>query len=149
MSYRPYQAIINEASGNSNRIRSNLRNDSGSTIPKLTPVCLNTSGKLKLIDVAVQNDALKFVGITENDIPNASFGNIVTNGKIENITTSFDFGDYVYVSKAGGLTNILPSEGVDGFVSEDYVLRVGVISQNETNPLNKDLIINMTIVGQV
>jgi hypothetical protein len=149
MSYRPYAAIIAEASSSASGIKFDLKNDSGSAISALQPVSTDVFGKAKAVDVSVESDALKVVGIAGSSIPNGSYGSIYSHGKVENITTSYDFGDYIYVSKTGGLTNILPSEGVDGFVSGDFIIRVGIIVRNRVTPSQKDLVINIGIIGQV
>jgi len=146
MTYRPYSSILNAITSYSTKSR--LSNDSGLTVLQFMPVKLTTSGGIAGIDVSIDIDILGIVGISEEMIPTGSEGYIVTQGKIENVG-SFDFGDYVYISKTGGLTNELPSEGVAGFVSGDWVVKVGVIGKNENNPLVKDLFIGIQIVGQL
>ena len=148
MTYRPFSVIITQASGAATATRSNLSNNTGLTLAAFTPVKLNTSGQLELLDVSIETDALAFVGVTENAIPNSSDGSVISQGKLSNIGM-FSFGDYVYVSKTSGLTNVLPSEGISGFVAGDFIIRVGVIAKNEANPLDKDLFINSQIVGQI
>ena len=106
-------------------------------------------GKAKAIDPSNSDDAIKIMGVAGEAILDGSFGQVYSHGKFENITTTFDFGDYVYVSISGDLTNVLPSEGVDGFVSGDFIIRVGVIVRNKTTPSQKDLVINIGIVGQI
>ena len=149
MSYRPYVAIIAAAVSSLSGIKFEIYNNSGSSIASLQPVASDSNGKLIAIDPAVELTAVKILGVAESSIPNGSYGNVYSHGKFENITTTFGFGDYVYVSKTGGLTNIEPSEGVDGFVSGDFILRVGIIVRNRAIPSQKDLIINIGIVGQV
>lgn len=149
MGYRPYNFIIEAAAGSSTGAKIKLQNDTGSTISVLTPVTIGSDGKLKLIDVSVENDAVKTCGVTEENIFNTNSGDVAINGKISNITTAFAFGDYVYVSKLGALTNILPTEGSGGFVAGDYIIKIGVIARNPDNPANKDLLININLVGQI
>ena len=55
--------------------------------------------------------------------------------------------DVLYVSKTGGVTNVKPSIGVDGFTAGDVIIRLGVVSKNRDNPSNKDLIVNVAIIG--
>lgn len=146
MTYRPYFQII--AAVDPATVKSTLQNNSGLTILTHTPVKLNTNGELSLIDVSIDDDILNLVGISNEMILTGSAGEIVTQGKVSNIT-SFSFGDHIYVSKTGGLTNILPSEGIGGFVSGDWVVKVGTIGKDEFDPLIKNLFINIQIVGQL
>jgi hypothetical protein len=146
MTYRPYAAIVSAIE--SFNVKSSLLNSSGLTIQKHAPVRLNTSGDLSVIDVSLDAHALGTMGVANELIVNGSYGEVVTHGKAEDIA-GFSFGDFIYVSKTGGLTSALPSEGVDGFVAGDWVIRVGVIGKNEDNPLLKDLFINFQIIGQL
>ena len=146
MTYRPYSAIVGAIQPAS--IKANLTNDTGLTILEFVPVRLNTNGNISLVDVSVETDVLSIIGISEEIIPPGDSGFVVTQGRVQSIN-SFNFGDYIYVSKGGGLTNILPSEGVSGFVEGDWVIRVGVIGKNDAIPTDKDLFINMQIIGQL
>jgi hypothetical protein len=150
MTYKPYNVIIQEAAqiGSSAQIIE-LTNNSGSPIANLQPVSVDASGNIKGTDVSIEDDAIKFLGLASQNIPNGSSGNVVISGRITNISTTLGFGSYVYVSKSGGLTDIFPTEGVNGFVAGDYVIRVGVIARNQDNPLNKDIIIYPALIEQL
>ena len=100
------------------------------------------------VDVASEADIFSLVGISSSMISTGNYGDVVTQGRVEDID-GFDFGEYVYISKSGGLTNVLPDEGSYGFVSGDWVVKVGVIAKNPSDPILKDLIVNMQIVGQL
>ena len=115
----------------------------------LAPVAVDSVGFMKVIDTSLEADSVKATGILKSNTVDQDYGEVVTSGKIENIATSLNFGDYVYVSKAGDLTNVFPSIGVNSFISSDYVIRVGVIAKNQANPANKDLLISITLVGQL
>jgi hypothetical protein len=149
MTYRPFAAIIAAASSSSTGIKFELQNDSGSDISALQPVASDVNGKAKAINPSIEADAVKVAGIAGSAILDGSYGYVHSHGKIENVTTSYTFGDYIYVSKTGGLTNILPSEGVDGFVAGDFIIRVGIIVRNRAIPSQKDLMINIGIIGQI
>ncbi len=149
MSYRPYAAIIAEATSAATGMRVELQNDSGSAIASLQPVCSDSDGKIQAIDVSIEDDAIKTLGVSTTSISDGSSGLILTHGRLEAVTTPYSFGDYVYVSKTGDLTNILPSEGVGGFISGDYIIRIGTIVRNKSIPSQKDLLVNVTVVGQV
>jgi hypothetical protein len=146
MTYRPYEAIISGI--DSSAVRTSLLNSTGLTILKATPVRLNATGDLDLIDVSVDGDVLGAMGISSEMILTGTVGNVITGGKVEDVT-GFDFGDYIYISKTGSLTHILPSEGVGGFVDGDWVIRVGVVGKNQDDPLLKDLFVNIQIIGQI
>jgi hypothetical protein len=143
MSFRPYTAI------KSTGLQFNYTNASGYSIPKGTPVKIRTDGNIDFINVSVEHDIMSFGGITSSDSDNGQKSGVVTAGRIENVVTTFEFGDAVYIGKDGLLTNVGPSFGVAGFVSGDFVFRVGTIAKNETNPLSQDLILESTLVGQL
>jgi hypothetical protein len=153
MSYRPYAAIIQEAvsqaAAGSTGIKFEIQNDSGSSIAALQPVASDANGRAIGIDPSIELQSLKIVGLAESAIPDGGYGNVISHGKILNVTTALNFGDYVYLSKTGGTTGILPEEGQDGFVSGDFVIRLGVIVRNRQIPSQKDLVINIEIVGQL
>lgn len=123
-------------------------NNTGSTIPKGTPVKITGSG-LALIDVSVDSDVDAIAGVTLADIPNTSAGEIVSSGLVQNLTTAFNVGDSVYIGIGGSLINVRPDYGVSGFTSGDFVVKVGIISQNAVAPLNKDLLIEFETRGQL
>jgi hypothetical protein len=143
MTYRPYEEIKSTA------VEGRAANNTGVTIPKSTPIRVNTSGEIDFVNVANESQILNVYGAAAQSIPNGDSGNIAGSGRIEDITTTFDFGDVVYISKTGGLTNQKPSDGVDGFVAGDFVILMGVIAKNESNPSLKDLILTVERIGQL
>lgn len=143
MSFRPYNQLA------ATSIADKRTNNTGTSIPAGTPVRINASGELDFVDVSVEAQALSIVGVASQSIPNNGNGNFSNSGKIENINSLADFGDIIYVSKSGTLTNSKPSVGVSGFQSGDFIISVGVIAKNEENPSLKDLVINVNIVGQL
>lgn len=145
MSYNPnFSGIQGTAS-----LSTSETNNTGSTLSKLTPVRIAADGQIATIDVSVEAQALAIAGIVKDDISNSGSGTIINTGRIEDITTAGTFGDILYVSKTGGVTHIKPSIGVDSFVAGDFVIRLGIVTKNTSNPLNKDLIVNILIVGQL
>lgn len=125
-----------------------VKNNSGSPIAKGSVVSINSSGELQLLDVSVAANAEKVVGIASDSISNGATGLICMSGVVENLTTSLVFGDQVFASATpGGLYGSDPVIGVDGFVSGDYVVRLGVIYQNAASPGQKDIAVNIHIVG--
>lgn len=124
MSYRPYNIIVAEAQSSNSTQTVMLKNDTGSLMLALSPVAIDSSGFMKNIDVTAEADSVKATGILKSNTVDQAYGEVVTSGKIENITTALTFGDYVYVAKDGTLTNVLPSAGTNSFVSSDYAIRV-------------------------
>jgi len=154
MSYRPYNILISQAveasaAASSSALSYPLTNGSGGPISALTPVTLNSDGDFKSIDVSVELDALRTVGVTSESVLNATEGPVVGFGRMANVITSFVHGDVLYVSKTGTLTTTLPDIGVGGFEAGDFVIKIGKISKNQTNPVNKDLIVQVELVGQL
>lgn len=128
-------------------------NGQGSTIAKATPVRIHSDGFLRTIDPALDT-ALSIIGVTEAAIADTAVGPVIMSGRILDITTTGNFGDVVYVSSSGGIiassefsSGDSPSIGVDGFQAGDHVLRLGVIAKSLANPAQKDLIVNIQIMG--
>lgn len=143
MSYTPDNLI--KATG----IEFKYLNSTGVSLSKATPVKIDSIGNLDFVNVSIEADVFALGGVTGELIPDGIRGKIAKSGRIEDITTTASFGDPVYISKTGDLTNIKPSTGVNSFVAGDFIVRVGTIAKNENNPLLKDLILEMTIVGQL
>jgi len=148
MSYNPnFSGTASAAS--SKAIHAEETNNSGSTINKLTPVRIDSNGDIATVDVAIEAQALAIAGITDSAIGNGAVGAIVNSGRILDITTTASLGEALYVSKVGTTTNLKPTIGIDGFMAEDFVIRLGIIAKNALNPVSKDLLVNISIVGQL
>lgn len=148
MSYSP--AFFNQNSNGSVKTTgSQFMNASGSTLAIGTPVCVNASSQLIKIDVTDEASVKAIVGVAGIAIPNGANGQVMDNGRVQNIVTSFAIRSVVYIDKTGGLTNIPPEPGVNGFAVGDFVVLVGVIVQNEFNGAQKDLKLMINIIGQL
>lgn len=143
MSYKPYNTL--KASG----LEVKFQNGAGSPLPKGTPVRKNSLGSIAFIDVSVEAEVLGLVGVTNAVIADTAIGSVITAGRIENVTITATFGDPVYIAKDGSLTNLKPEIGVGGFLAGDFVVRIATVSRNETNPLQKDLVLEIMLVGQL
>ncbi|HBI02140.1 MAG TPA: hypothetical protein DDY18_11030 [Flavobacterium sp.] len=143
MTYRPYDTIT--AVG----ISDQRQNVSGSLMAKATPVRSTSTGDIDFIDVSDESHAFAVNAVTGTAIANLSLGPVFTSGRLTNITITGSFGDPVFVSKTGGLTTTKPSIGVDGFVSGDWIIMIGSIGKNADVPANKDLVLNIGVVGQL
>ena len=147
MGYNPnFRGTIGTATKSSQFIALNA---SGALIARLAPVVINQAGTLNIVDVSDELQSMNITGIAAENIANNVAGTITNGGKIENITTSADCGDVMYVSKTGTLTQYKPNIAEHGFTVGDWVIRVGVIAKNNTNPLQKDLLVNLEIEGQL
>lgn len=131
------------------RIGDEYLNDSGSLIAKLNPVSIAATGGIKTTNVADETESLGAIGLTESAIGNGASGTVTSFGRLSNSGTGFSISDVLYVSKTGGITNAKPSIGVSGFVSGDWIIKVGVVAVNLTNPANKDIIVNISVIGQL
>lgn len=123
-------------------------NNTGNMVTKATPVRLTNTG-FASIDVSIEGEANAIAGLTKDNISDASQGEVISSGVLENISTSASIGDIMYVSKVGDLTNVKPSVGVSGFASGDWVIRVGAVAKNNDNPLQKDILVNIQIIGEL
>lgn len=146
MTYRPYNEIINAL--NLSKITFSLLNLTGAPIAAFTPLTTDALGNLKLVDVSVEADILNVVGISIASILNNTNGTIVNQGKIENVNL-FNLKDSVWISKTGTLINTAPEVGVNGFQAGDFIVKIGSIIKNQQNPLNKDLLVNIQVIGQL
>lgn len=124
-------------------------NSSGGSINRTDAARLDSSGNAQKVDPAVEAQALSCLGVFKDSVPNGSLVGIVTQGRLENVTVSGTFGDAMYVSKTGALTHIKPSIGVNGFVAGDFVIFIGLVTKNQSNPLLTDLMVNIRVVGQL
>lgn len=100
-----------------------VRNNSGSTITKGTPVYISGFDTKPTILKCDNDDLTTFpvAGLATTDITNGSDGNILITGILNNVnTSSFSAGDNIYVASGGGLTNVKPNSGggVIGIVFE-------------------------------
>lgn len=126
-----------------------LLNNSGAPIVAFTPIRVDTNGDMQTTDVSYESHAFSAIGILKEDTPESSSGVVVTSGKLENIPGSFSFGDAIFISKTGGLTNVKPDVGVDGFAEGDWIIKLGVVTKNQSNPTLLDLIIQVQLIGQL
>jgi hypothetical protein len=150
MSYRPYAAIIAEANAGSGAVRYTLTNGSGSPIGQYVPVSVNSNGEFKACSPSNESDSIRFVGLTEASSLNTQDADVMGIGRLVNINSlGFDLGDLIYVSKSGGLTNEPPEIDENGFEAGDFVLYVGKIVKNQTNPSEKDLLVSAKLIGQL
>jgi len=123
-------------------------NNSGSSIAKCIPVKIISTG-MNIINPSLESDIDAFAGLTGSLTLNTQTSEVITSGIITDTGLAFSPGDAVYVSKSGGVTNVKPSIGVSGFIAGDFVIRLGIITQNDANPLLRDLIINTQVIGQL
>jgi hypothetical protein len=123
-------------------------NNTGASMPMAQPVKVNSSGISK-IDISSESAVQALAGVLNAQVLDGGVAEIVSAGSVENITTSFSFGDPVWIGTDGNLTNIQPVAGTSGFAAGDFVVRIGVIAKNADNPSQKDLLLSMSVIGQL
>lgn len=125
-----------------------LTNLTGSTILANTPVCVDASGNLKVIDPTNEDDILSIIGLVQDDTLNNAVATVISSGLLTNIT-GFNNRDSIWLSHTGGLTSTKPNIGSGGFLAGDFIVRIGTVVKNSVNPTLKDFLINMQIMGQL
>lgn len=126
----------------------NLKNNTGSTLPILSPVFINNFGNLEPIDIATIPNNVS-ICILPSDILDQDYGSVVFKGRILDITTSLNIGDVVYLDKMGTFSSNVPVVGISGVLEGDAYIKIGVISENQLNPSNKDLIVDAFIITRL
>ena len=125
-------------------------NNSGSQIPAMSVVWQDTSGNIrKFTTPSVESQIKNTLGLLLTVTDNNTQGAVVLAGLIKNVTTAFNIGDLVYLSKFGGMTAAAPDIGVGGFSAGDFVVQIGNITKNSDNPLQKDLNLAIIVRGQL
>jgi len=120
-----------------------FENNSLFQIDKGKLVSIDASGDL--IESNVTDEAVVdgIVGVTKFDIPNGDPGEVVTAGRLEDITTGVAVGSLIFLDKFGNFTATKPEVGVAGFVAGDWVIKIGIIVKNKSDALKKDLLIRI------
>jgi len=148
MSYNPLFTNT-QFKGSSRSVITNFTNGTLFAIPQGMAVSTDTAGNILPTDVNDQVSVQAMVGYANVRIPAGTVGPVIIDGRLENITTTFVVGDAVYVGTDGNLINYRPDYGVDGFVSGDFVIFVGVIVKNEFSLFQKDLQLFTDVIGQL
>lgn len=110
------------------------KNTSGSTIPIATPVYITgsvgASGQVTIAPAdADSSTTMPSIGLTRNAVANNGFVDVVVFGVIDLVDTStYMVNDTLWVSPAGGLTNIRPSGANEVVQVVARVLRVNMAS---------------------
>lgn len=147
MTYSPgFRGSVGKAT---KQVQNNYTNASGFTITKGKVVATNSSGNIVLLNPADEDLVSAIVGVTSESIINLSSGAVISSGKLEELTTSFNVGDAVYAGINGELINHKPNIGENGFEVGYFVVFIGVIVKNEFDPLKKDLLVMPSLVGQL
>ena len=107
----------------------------------------DSTGLISPLDVSSDVSVNGRVGYANIRIPTSSLGPVISGGRLENYTTILPVGTALYVGKDGNPTNTVPSVGVNGFLSGDTVIFMGIIVKNETNPSNTDIQLMTQVIG--
>ena len=124
-------------------------NGSGGSLNKGQPVRLDSSGQLLTVDPSVESQARACLGLVTTSISPSGSSEVIIQGRLVDVTVPGSIGEVLYVSKSGTPTNVQPSIGVGGFVAGDFVVSIGVIASNLTNPLLTDVMVDVRVVGQL
>lgn len=124
-------------------------NSSGASITRTNPVRLDNNGEVQRVNPSVESQVLACIGVAKDSVSNGALVGIVTSGRVEDVTVPGSFGDTLFLSKTGSLTNTKPSIGAGGFVAGDFILAIGIVVKNQSNPLLTDLLVNVRVVGQL
>jgi len=144
-----YVAIHGGGSEASSVLKGSYQNLTGSTIFGITPVSQDEDGNMIPVDPSAEEEVKSILGITLADIATGSFGDVGFEGIIKNVTIAFAIDSIIYLSKAGVPTITIPEIGVGGFVAGNWVVELGKITKNSTNPSSKDFKINIKVIGQL
>lgn len=150
MTYSPgFRGTVGK--GSARQTQTGYQNGTGSTMPVAAPVSTNASGQLILVDVSSEAISEAMVGLTSQSIPSAASGQVVSDGRLENIPLGLGFsvGDPIWVGLSGTLTKVKPDLSVIGWSAGYFVIFVGVVVKNEFNPANQDIQLMRQIIGQL
>ena len=147
MAYSPF-SFNPESLGSARSLVTDYTNASAITaIPQAQACSINSSGLLVPLDVSMQSSWQNFVGYANVRIPPSTLGQIIANGRLQNITTSYPVGTALYVDTNGNPTNVIPTYGVNGFAAGDMIIFMGVLVPNEANPSEIDIALFTQMVG--
>jgi hypothetical protein len=123
------------------------------TILRGYPVTINSLGKLAVVNIADEDSAYAFCGVNSVDCLIGGTANVLpAGGVLYDIPSYFgltgQFGKHVFVAHSGYLTTVKPDVGVGDFISEDFIVSVGVTTKN-TITGTTDLILNPTVRGRL
>jgi hypothetical protein len=135
------QMMINSTSqATRSVIVAGMSNASGSTLLAGTPVRNSLTGLQKIDITNISSEGI--IGVVfDTSIINGAAANVLTNGVLEAFTTSFSNGDIIYVDVSGNLTNVRPVVG-----SGSYIIMIGTVKLNITNPTYRDLVVNIKLI---
>lgn len=149
MSYSPV-SYNPQSTGSSEAVISNYTNASSVTaIPQGMGVSCNSSGLVVPLDVSNETNVKALVGAANVRIPASSSGPVISEGRLQTITTAFSVGNALYFDTSGNPTNIYPTIGSNGFVSGDWIVFLGVLVPNVANPSETDIQLFIQVIGQL
>ena len=83
------------------------------------------------------------VGILLSTVANGAEGTVYTSGRMPCGNFGFTIGDSLWLNTGGGLTNVKPS------ASGMFAVCVGVVVQNKTNESARDILVRISVNGQL
>ena len=137
-------------SSDSSAIKAKFYAGTDGSVLALSIVRQDTSGYLFAgINAKIESQATSIIGVVPNTIPSQTLGDVILKGRIVNIGTSFSVNDVIYLGVSGACTHTPPEIGVGGFEAGDFVVEIGRVSKNADNPTQKDLLVDIKVIGQL
>lgn len=149
MSFSPV-SFNPQSTGTSEGLLTTYTNASAITaIPQAMACSVNSSGLIVPLDVSNQASWDNWVGYAQFRIPASALGGVISNGRLKlyTNTNSYPLGTPLYIGIDANPTNIVPSVGVNGFLSGYAAIFMGVLVPNEANPSEFDISLFTQIVG--
>lgn len=137
--------------GSSRQTQTGYVNGTVSTIALGTPVSVNSSGNMVLLDVTSEASVQGLLGLTSISTPTTAVGLVANSGRLEGVTLGgFTVGDAVYAGTTpGSVTKVKPDITVSGWSSGMFVIFLGVYVVNEFNPALHDIQLMPAVIGQL
>lgn len=138
--------------GGSRQTSTGYQNGTMSTMTAATLVSSNSVGNAVLLDVSSESLVESFIGLTADSIISGASGQIVSDGRLENIPLGlgFSIGDTLWAGVIpGSLTNVKPDLDAPGWTIGMFVVFIGVVVKNEFNGAQQDIQLSRTIIGQL
>jgi len=123
------QITENDVLRHGQELLAQVRNQTGATIPKGRAVYVSggiAQSPIVLVAPASNTNSIearRVIGLTTTDIPNNSFGKVVTSGVVQDLalpSNEWEVGDCVYLTTNGEYSNVPPAKGI-------IVVRIGTV----------------------
>lgn len=121
----------------------------GAPLTAMILVKQDTDSNISGVDLTSESDVANILGVLLDSINDGESGDVALSGLVQNVTTSFEVGDVIYLSVDGDFTSDVPDIGVDDFEEGDFVVKIGRVIKNVSNPIQKDFLLEIQVIGQL